>query len=300
VKRTKTTDETQEKNGFGRVPDALDPKLAKLSHLEAHVFLMLTISAVRKPTDPRLGCVDISKSELARKMGIDRTSLRRATRRLFDLGLLDPGGSSCPKGWGIMTHYLGHHDSGGGSSGPVASPQPQPSIEGYAAPIRSEDEVKTKVKTGARKARKKPARKSAPPHVLQKIVAWDKERREVRITASGRRALQRSLTRLEADERLEHSLTEAEMQEGWGRLNGHLMGNPFKTNPKTLPAIVLNWFETDLRRKNNHPQRGKPLAQRIDDKAKERMAPDGHTPNSEGRTDDNLKRLEIRNFRLNS
>ena len=42
-----------------------------------------------------------------------------------------------------------------------------------------------------------------------------------------------------------------------------------------LPYAVFGWFATDLRRKNNNPQRGKPLAQRIDEKTRERMKDDG-------------------------
>lgn len=296
MKNTKPTDEKQP---FGRIPEDFRERLAKLSHLECHIFTMLTITAVRSVRDPRLGCVDISKSALAREMGIDPKSLRRATKKLFEVGLLDePNGNraSCPKSWGIMPSYIGPYALPPRASCPVDTTQQQENIGSYESLKGSEDEVKTKVK---RKKRDRAA-KAAPPHPLFGLVSWDKEKREVHIEQNGYGLLIGKLATLAKHEGLAHRLSDAEWQEGWGRLNGHLMGNPFKTGPKTLPAIVLNWFETDLRRKNNHPQRGKPLAQRIDDKARERMAPDGHSPHSESRTDDHLKRLEIRNFRLNS
>jgi len=124
---------------YGRLPDDLRPVFARLSHLEMHVYSMLTITAVRSENKKDVGCVNISKSALAREMGIDRTSLRRAIKGLFDAKLLLQGGSSCPSSWGIMPHYLGSHDSVGGSSRPIKSPQHQQKTDTYEPLKRSED-----------------------------------------------------------------------------------------------------------------------------------------------------------------
>lgn len=43
-------------------------------------------------------------------------------------------------------------------------------------------------------------------------------------------------------------LTKPELQESWGRLNTHLVGNRMKTGPKTLPTLTVKWFENDLRK----------------------------------------------------
>lgn len=262
------------------------PIILKLSNFEAKVFTFVTCLAnfKRQP----LGRVEMSLSALAKQVGTSRGSLRRALKSLEEHGLItQASGSPGSNGWITVIHYLDHQDPPGGSPRPHESPQPQPSIDTYAAPIRSEEvseeEVKRKrevaraleLKAVAKEKRSRAA-KAAPPHPLKGLVSWDKEKREVRFEEGTRgqggwAQLDNQLALVTIREKLRYGLTKPEMQEGWGRLNGHLMGNPFKTNPKTLPAIVLNWFETDLRRKNNHPQRGKPLAQRIDEKTRERM-----------------------------
>lgn len=256
-----------------------------LTHLEGHLFWYLCMVAERTGNrNGKAGEVCLSRSELARRFKVKRFSLTRAIDGLVKAGLVTrdtSGATTCL----IMCHYMTPHVPHPDTPCATKSPQPQPEASTYAAHIRSEDEVKTKVK---RKKRDRAA-KAAPPHPLSGLVSWDKESRQVRLEVheredgvwrEGEETLKDQVRITANREKLPLRLTNAEWQEGWGRLNGHLMGNPFKTGPKTLPAIVLNWFETDLRRKNNHPQRGKPLAQRIDDKARERMNPNGEPSRS--------------------
>ena len=265
----------QPQNGrYGRLPLDLLPKILSLSNQEAKVFMVLSMLANFK-REP-LGMVECeSLSDLARKIGIPRRSFYRTLSALQRTGLVTrPGPDTCV----IVTHYvchedtpLCHEDTPPVSSCLTESPQPQPSIGSCEPPIRSEEVSEEEVKKGARKARKARAAKAAPPHPLNGLVSWDKEGRRVRFHDRSREFIRGRLLDIAKEEGLKHLLDDGEMHEGLSRLNGHLMGNPFKTNPKTLPAIVLNWFETDLRRKNNNPQRGKPLAQRIDEKTRERM-----------------------------
>lgn len=257
----------QPQNGrYGRFPLDLLPIILKLSNFEAKVFTFATILANFKRHP--IGRVDMSFSALAKQVGTSRGSLRRALKALEEHGLItQTHGSPGSNGWITVTHYLECYDPPPGSPRPTKSPQPQPSIGSCEPPIRSEEVSEEEVK----KKRGKRSAKASPPHLLSEHVRWDKEGRRIRFSPQGPLLIRSALADLVREEKLGVFLSEAEMQEGLGRLNGHLMGNPFKTNPKTLPAIVLNWFETDLRRKNNNPQRGKPLAQRIDEKTRERM-----------------------------
>lgn len=252
----------QPQNGrYGRIPMDLLPKFRELSHLEVHVFTVLSVLANFK-RDP-VGEVSLTNSELAREVGIDRKSLWRALKALVDHELVALGHN----GRVMVPHYLCHQATPPVAPRHAESPQPQPSIGSCEPPIRSEEVSEEEVK----KKRGKRSAKASPPHHLDGLVRWDKMHRRLSFSQNGTKKLQVLLTQLAVDEGLQRLLDQGELQEGLGRLNGHLMGNPFKTNPKTLPAIVLNWFETDLRRKNNHPQRGKPLAQRIEEKTRERM-----------------------------
>ena len=264
------------------------PKLRELSHLEVHVFTILSIFANFK-REP-LGVVEMSMTEIAREVGIRRSSLYRTLSALERTGLVETVSSGDTKRL-LMRHYLSPHETPPVSSGDTKSPQPQPSIGSCEPPIRSEEVSEEEVKKKREVARelelkavanqrKDRSAKASPPHPLNGLVSWDKEKREVRLeeetTGDGRwckgKETLRNLVGITANrEKLPLRLTNADWQEGWGRLNGHLIGAPFKTNPRTLPAFVLNWFENDLRRKNNNPQRGKPLAQRIEEKTRERM-----------------------------
>ena len=242
------------------------PIILKLSNFEAKVFTFATILANFKRHP--IGRVDMSLSALAKQVGTSRGSLRRALKALEGHGLItQTHGSPGSNGWITVTHYLECYDPPPGSPRPTKSPQPQPSIGSCEPPIRSEEVSEEEVK----KKRGKRAAKAAPPHPLSGLVWWNKVKREVELKPGAIERLKRELEWNRGEEHLRYELTDAEFQVGWGRLNGHLIGAPFKTNPKTLPAFVLNWFTTDLRQKNLNPQRGKPLAQRIDEKTRERM-----------------------------
>lgn len=257
--------ENQPKNGlYGKIPMELLPKLRELSNHEVRVFVVLSIFAnfKRKP----LGAVDIGVKQIARECGTSPGSIRRALPKIEGIGLISLGGSpGSPRGITVI-HYGVQGDPPGGSPRSQKSAGAPKESTTSTAPRRSEEVSEEEVK----KKRGKRAKKPAPPHPLNGLVSWDKEKREVRFGTDGVKRLNEKLACLNLG-----TLTVGELQEGWGRLNGHLMGNPFKTNPKTLPAIVLNWFQTDLRRKNNNPRRGKPLAQRIEEKTIERMKDDG-------------------------
>ncbi len=112
---TRSTPEKQSPSS--QIPISLRPALAKLSHLEAHIFLIL--SCVCNRTGNKAGIVGISKSDLSRLMNIPRRSITRALPALFDSGLLTPHKppekqkstntwkSTAPDhgSWAIVTHY---------------------------------------------------------------------------------------------------------------------------------------------------------------------------------------------------
>ena len=58
------------------------------------------------------------------------------------------------------------------------------------------------------------------------------------------------LEKLATGEGLRVTMDSEDFQISLSRINGHLLGNPKKRARKTLPALVRNWFETDLREKN--------------------------------------------------
>jgi hypothetical protein len=82
-------------------------------------------------------------------------------------------------------------------------------------------------------------------------VRWSKISKSVEMTDEFREWLGDHLRDLSGRENLQTTLTTREAQESLGRLNGNLLGAPYKTNGKTLPSLVVNWFENDLRRKAN-------------------------------------------------
>ncbi len=77
-------------------------------------------------------------------------------------------------------------------------------------------------------------------------IAWNKPERKVEFTEEAQEAISEHIRQLAEDEGLP-PLTKSEAQRGWGRLNGWLMRNRQCTGPKSLPPIVVNWLENDLR-----------------------------------------------------
>jgi hypothetical protein len=77
-------------------------------------------------------------------------------------------------------------------------------------------------------------------------IRWDRKAREVAFSEKGRSALSSHLQSLAKEESLP-LLSKRDKQLAWGRLNGWLMRNRQCTGPKSLPPIVVNWFENDLR-----------------------------------------------------
>ena len=78
-------------------------------------------------------------------------------------------------------------------------------------------------------------------------ITWNKKELKVEMTDRARHSLSEHLREVAAQENIS-PLTLKEAQYAWGVLNGHLIGNRYKTGPKTLPPLVVNWFENDLRR----------------------------------------------------
>jgi hypothetical protein len=84
-------------------------------------------------------------------------------------------------------------------------------------------------------------------------ITWNKTKRKVDLTEDAQDCLREHLQSVAAEETLRRQLTREDMQRAWGRLNGHLIGNPYKRGKKTLAPITVNWFENDLRMLNNRP-----------------------------------------------
>lgn len=82
-------------------------------------------------------------------------------------------------------------------------------------------------------------------------IGWDKKGQKVTFTEETREALSNHLQQIAAEEKL-RPLTRIEAQRSWGRLNGYLIKpqNSRCRGLKSLAAIVVNWFENDLRDAN--------------------------------------------------
>lgn len=77
-------------------------------------------------------------------------------------------------------------------------------------------------------------------------ITWDKSKRKVEFTSEARSALSKHLKQLAEEESLP-PMKRQELQRGWGRLSGYLLRNRQCTGQKSLPPIVVNWLENDLR-----------------------------------------------------
>jgi len=80
-------------------------------------------------------------------------------------------------------------------------------------------------------------------------ITWNKKARKVEFSEDAKRELAAHLTEIAEEENL-RPLNRQELQRGWGRLNGNLLRNRQCRGPKSLPPIVVNWFENDLRDPN--------------------------------------------------
>lgn len=75
---------------------------------------------------------------------------------------------------------------------------------------------------------------------------WDRGTNAVVLTDQAGGGLREHLEALANLESLT-MMTDAQLQQGWGKLNTHLISFPFKRNKKTLPGLVRGWCENDLR-----------------------------------------------------
>jgi len=136
------------------------PKLRELSHLEVHVFTILSIFAnfSRKP----LGLVELSMTEIAREVGIRRSSLYRTLSALERTGLVETVSSGDTKRL-LMRHYLpdvSPHETPPVSSGDAEAAGAPKESTSCKAPRRSEEvseEVTEAVAAG--NGHKKPRRR---------------------------------------------------------------------------------------------------------------------------------------------
>ncbi len=291
---TEQPTEKQAPNGrFGRIPLELLPVLRNLSNVEFRVFSILCVFAnfSREP----LGKVEESTTLLAQESGLRRSSIYRTIPTLEKLGLVETVSQGDTMRL-VVRHYLSLQETPPVSQGDTESLQPEQNTT-TSKPLRRREEVK---KEEVKRKRGKRAKKPAPPHPLNGLVYWDKEKRQVRFEGKGQEVLIKEIDDTVARENLMSPLSKEEMQLGWGKLNTHLVGAPFKTSPRTLPAIVLGWFQTDLRQKNLRSSSGqrKSLAQRIDEKIIER-AQDGYEEEGGAGAIDDFKRLDAGNTGFN-
>lgn len=138
--------QSQERKGFGRIPDKLFVSLCLLRPLSGKVFMILSIKANRFK-EP-VGLVPFKISTIANWLDTSRTSIRRALTELHREGLIE-----YQAGRVTVTHYnalwvgqdepdvghseplVGQDEPFGGSSRPTIQPQVKQSIE-VVAPLK--------------------------------------------------------------------------------------------------------------------------------------------------------------------
>ena len=228
----------QPQNGrYGRLPLDLLPKILSLSNQEAKVFMVLSMLANFK-REP-IGMVECqSFSDLANMIGIRRTSLYRAVAGLVERGMVTrTGRDTCL----MVRHYLSHEETpvsheetGGVSSGDTISPQPQPSIDTYAAPIRSEEVSEEEATVVVAELPVKTKKKHSPSWLV-----WDSER-EILTSRNGdsngnQEFMKRWKERLGEEDII---WTEKDLAEKW------LRENPEKRiRVKRFDRFFGNWLE---------------------------------------------------------
>lgn len=159
------------KEYFGRIPDRLLPVIRELTHLEAHVFLVLCILANRSTTRGPLGEVCMTKTALAKECGIKRWPLYRAIDGLATKELVTPGDNGCH----MVCHYLSHGVSLPVTPCDTVSTQPQQNTNTYE-PLIGSEEVSEEVDVAAAPA----TPKKAPRKRVKPWLYWDAEEGELK------------------------------------------------------------------------------------------------------------------------
>ncbi len=225
--KPKDTVSTAEKQQlFGRIPANLLPKLRGLTHLDVHVFTVLSVLANFK-REP-LGEVCMSIAAIAREVGIPRKSLYRSLGHLEASGLVSWGHSKCV----MVTHYLSHGDTPPVSSGHADQPQLPIESSTSKAPIRSEEDHK---KQKAAAAKKKPRRKP------RSCVYWNNE--EKRLGTVKSHPAEETwwaywVGELGSEERLEVEFTKA---------NKWLLRHPARiARTKNFQKLMDNWLNKEV------------------------------------------------------
>jgi len=93
--------------------------------------------------------------------------------------------------------------------------------------------------------RGKPAADEPPPPSWYAGVTWSKAENKVKVIEESWREICAKLDETARVEDLPH-LTDSEIRKSVGRLNTHLIGNPYKRNRKTLPPLLVSWLEGDM------------------------------------------------------
>jgi hypothetical protein len=100
-----------------------------------------------------------------------------------------------------------------------------------------------------------------PPPAWHAGIKWNKEKNKAEVSEDAWREVSGQLQELARADGLP-LLSNAEYKLSMNKLNGHLIGNPHKRG-KTLPAIMRNWFETDMRTKAQRVGKQSPAAEEL-------------------------------------
>lgn len=260
--------ESQPKNGrFGRVPESDAGAISKLSHLQAHVYLVACMLANRKK-EP-LGLVERSMRQIAQLANSSHPRVIEAAKELEGRGLV-----RYEHGRLFVIHCQNmvpsENHSGSLKEPPRLHEGTAPVLsENHSSPQPTEQKLFPDPRNDLRndrngkerkQGRKRPRREDPPVTIFLPEVAWDKSSQQVVISPESKVELMEHLDRLRVEEGLKDSLSKKELQLSLGRLNGHLISNRHKRAKDTLPGLVRNWFENDLRTKNSRAgaYRGRP------------------------------------------
>ena len=257
------------KGPFAPVRDGVLEHHREMTFPEIAVFHRLLNRANR---DRRRGpaglCPGVGVRTLALGMGKDRGAVRRAIQGLETKNYVKRTRSAI-----LVLNFRGdepqEHPTNGGSRhhgakstmvlrAPVGGSSrhqgggAESTSRGVLRAPGIKEETETKRDGDEEQAQSEPVEEPLPIPVG---VRWSKISNRVEMDDDFRSWLQEHLEELATSEGL-RMLSKAEFQDSWGRLNGHLIGNPYKRGPKTLRSITANWFENDLRRHSRRPSKG--------------------------------------------
>ena len=257
------------KGPFAPVRDGVLEHHREMTFSQIAVFHRLLNLANREKSRGCVGlCPGVGVRTLALGMKKDRGAIRRAVQRLEEKNYIKRTSSGL-----MVLNFTGdepqehpangsskHHGAKntmvpkaplGGSSkhhGGVA----ESTSKGVLRAPGIKEETETKRDGDEEQARSEPVEVPLPIPVG---IRFSKISNRVEMDEDFRSWLREHLEELATSEGL-RMLSRAEFQDSWGRLNGHLIGNPRKRGTKTLRPMSVNWFENDLRRHGQRPSKG--------------------------------------------